>query len=338
MPDKISHAFLTLYTRGPRVLLSTSKPPCLTGAERRYERAPRGARVYFSRTMHPAATTTDSREAGALQAGEFRPITHGAQLVSTRAKGFQLVETRHAARVALQKHAHADASVNFVITGSVRETVGDIARRREYDCGPGSLLYKPAGEYHANVYGSTGARCLIIQPSAATLRNLIDAGLRVSDNPFPVDPRPAQIAARIYAELRRGGDLSSLGIETGVLTLFSLLSRGKRSRAKPPWLPQARDYLAENSRSTIVLRDLALALDVEPAELSRAFHAAYGLTPSDFVRRQRTRWAAAKLSQGTRRLSEIGLRAGFVDQSHFSRTFRAHYGMTPLQYRTLTAR
>jgi len=132
---------------------------------------------------------------------EFRSITSGHRLVSRRVGGFQLTETRHSAGSILQKHSHGDASVNFVIAGRLRETVGDVARRREYDCDAGSLLYKQPDEYHANVYGPEGARCLIIQPSAESLRALADAGHRADGNPFPLDPRPAQIAGRIYAQM-----------------------------------------------------------------------------------------------------------------------------------------
>lgn len=269
---------------------------------------------------------------------EFRSITSGDRLVSFQLGGFQLIETRHPAHFVLHKHSHADASVNFVISGRLRESVGNIARRREYDCRPGSVLYKQADEYHANTYGFAGARCLIIQPSAYRLQTLIAAGFRANDTPFPLDPRPAQIAGRIYAELRRGDDLSSLAMEADMLTLFSLLSRGSRTRATPSWIAHARDYLTDNSRQRIVLGKVAKALGVEPSELSRGFHRVYGVTPSDFVRRERTRWAAAKLSEGRDPLSGIGLRAGFVDQSHFTRTFHAHYGLTPRRYRALTAR
>jgi AraC family transcriptional regulator len=269
---------------------------------------------------------------------EFRSITSGHRLVSRRVGGFQLTETRHSAGSILQKHSHGDASVNFVIAGRLRETVGDVARRREYDCDAGSLLYKQPDEYHANVYGPEGARCLIIQPSAESLRALADAGHRADGNPFPLDPRPAQIAGRIYAEMRQSDDLALLTVEADVLALFSLLSRRSRRRSILPWIARARSYLADNSRQRIVLGDLARSLGVDPSELSRGFRRTYGVTASDFVRRERTRWAAARLSRDNDSLCEIALCAGFVDQSHFARTFHAHYGMTPRRYRRLTAR
>ena len=275
---------------------------------------------------------------GISESADFQQITSGDQLISAQFAGFQLIETHHLPGTALKRHAHADASVNFVISGGLRETVGNLARRREYSCGPGSVLYKPGAEYHTNAYGPGGARCLIIQPSAARLQSLIDIGFRVGETLYPQDPRPANLVGRIYAELRHADDVSFLAIEADVLTLFSVLSGITVNPKKPVWLSHARDYLVQHSRAKISLRDVALALDIDAAELSRAFRRAYGVTPSEFVRKERTRWAASKLAGGKRTLSDIGLSAGFVDQSHFSRTFRIHYGVTPQRYRELTAR
>jgi AraC family transcriptional regulator len=275
---------------------------------------------------------------GVNENADFHEITSGDQLISAQVAGFQLIETRHLPGAALGRHAHADASVNFVISGGLRETVGNFARRREYMCGPGSVLYKPAAEYHSNSYGPKGARCLIIQPSAARLQSLTEGGFRVGETVYPEDPRPAQLVGRIYAELRNADNVSSLAIEADVLRLFSVLSGTTVNPKRPWWLSHARDFLVQHSRAKILLRDVALELDVDSAELSRAFHRAYGITPSEFVRKERTRWAASQLADGKRPLSDIGLSAGFVDQSHFSRTFRIHYGVTPQRYRELTAR
>lgn len=267
----------------------------------------------------------------------FQEITFGDQLVSAQVAGFQLIETHHGPGMALSRHAHADASVNFVISGGLRETVGNLARRREFTCGPGSVLYKPPAEYHANSYGVRGTRCLIIQPSPACLQALVEGGFRVGETLFPEDPRPSQLMARIYAELRHADDVSQLAIEGYILSFFSLLSYATRRPKKPTWLSDAREFLTEHKLKKICLKDVASTIGIAATELSRTFHRAYGLTPSEFVRKERTRWAASELADGRRALSEISLSAGFVDQSHFTRTFRAHYGVTPRRYRQLTA-
>jgi AraC family transcriptional regulator len=200
------------------------------------------------------------------------------------------------------------------------------------------VLYKPAAEYHANSYGARGTRCLIIQPSEARLQALLDDGFRVGETLFPEDPRPSQLMARIYTELSHRDDVSPLAIEDYVLRFFSLLSRTTTKPKRPAWLGAAKEYLTEHSRQKIRLSEVAAALAIDATELSRAFHRAYGLAPSEFVRKERTRWAASQLAGGPRTLSDIGLSAGFVDQSHFTRIFRAHYGVTPRRYRELTTR
>jgi hypothetical protein len=84
---------------------------------------------------------------GIIENADFQQITSGNRLISAQFAGFQLIETHHLPGAALTRHAHADASVNFVISGGLRETVGNLARRREYLCGPGSVLYKPAADF-----------------------------------------------------------------------------------------------------------------------------------------------------------------------------------------------
>jgi transcriptional regulator GlxA family with amidase domain len=51
------------------------------------------------------------------------------------------------------------------------------------------------------------------------------------------------------------------------------------------------------------------------------------------VRRLRIERATHDLVTSNAPLSEIGVRAGFFDQSHFSKVFQRHTGLTPAAYR-----
>jgi AraC-like DNA-binding protein len=49
--------------------------------------------------------------------------------------------------------------------------------------------------------------------------------------------------------------------------------------------------------------------------------------------RCRLRDALALMQDGSTTLSDVALRAGFFDQSHFSTAFRKRFGLTPQAYR-----
>jgi AraC family transcriptional regulator len=270
---------------------------------------------------------------------EFHAITRGEELVAYQLDGFRLVETHHSARTQLPRHAHDEASINFVFRGSLSESVGALAGRSPFQCDPGTMLYKPPAEYHANSYENAGARCLIVQPSAERLVELADAGVKVHAVTFSGDPRFAHLMGRIYSEIKAPVEgLTELAVEGYVETIFSLMARADLRREKPAWVRTASEFLSAHSRERLSLRAVARAVGVHPTDFSRAFRRVYGITPSDFVRKERTKWAAAQLADRERALTDISLSAGFADQSHFTRTFQAHYGVTPSRFRKLFGR
>jgi AraC family transcriptional activator of tynA and feaB len=79
---------------------------------------------------------------------------------------------------------------------------------------------------------------------------------------------------------------------------------------------------------------IAHRLHVSTRTLHRAFEGGKA-TMHDFIRKERLARCAADLCNRTdrRSISEIALRWGFNDVSHFSRTFRANFGMSAREFR-----
>lgn len=90
---------------------------------------------------------------------QFSPITLGERLRTITAGGFVLTETVHPPNQQLSRHSHELTNIAFVLNGSFTEVLG----RKSIECRPQSLLIKPAGETHANIYGRAGVRCLLIE-------------------------------------------------------------------------------------------------------------------------------------------------------------------------------
>jgi transcriptional regulator GlxA family with amidase domain len=83
----------------------------------------------------------------------------------------------------------------------------------------------------------------------------------------------------------------------------------------------------------ITNRHLASISNMSLRAFERQFRATFHLTPQRFLRKLRLRIASRTMMYTDDSLSEIALKCGFADQSHFSREFRRQFGRTPREYR-----
>ncbi|MGI5399046.1 AraC family transcriptional regulator [Streptomyces sp. CA-135486] len=110
------------------------------------------------------------------------------------------------------------------------------------------------------------------------------------------------------------------------------LERGGRTRTVAR---RARALLEEAYAEQIPAERLAEAAGCSRFALYRAFHAEYGMSPSDCQRLLRLRRARALLAHGSS-AAEAAAAVGFADQSHFHRWFVRCFGVTPGAYRNAT--
>ena len=80
------------------------------------------------------------------------------------------------------------------------------------------------------------------------------------------------------------------------------------------------------------LRELAQRVGASPFRVIRAFRAATGLTPHQYLIQVRVEKARQLLAGGAVP-SLAALKAGFADQSHLTHHFKRHLGITPATYR-----
>ncbi|CAN0211036.1 unnamed protein product [Ectocarpus sp. 12 AP-2014] len=83
--------------------------------------------------------------------------------------------------------------------------------------------------------------------------------------------------------------------------------------------------------------ELASLLGLSASHFSHAFKQTTGVTPLTYVAAARVEAAKQDLLCSTCSLSEIALRHGFCDQSHFCRVFRRETGLSPQAWRKLHA-
>jgi AraC-like DNA-binding protein len=106
-----------------------------------------------------------------------------------------------------------------------------------------------------------------------------------------------------------------------------------RGGLPPRVLRRIREYIDGNIEQRISVKLLAGLANLSICYFVRAFKQSMGITPHDYLVRQRVERTKQLLSGTDMPLSEIALAAGFADQSHFARRFRQYVGMSPRDYR-----
>jgi AraC family transcriptional regulator len=102
----------------------------------------------------------------------------------------------------------------------------------------------------------------------------------------------------------------------------------------PRRLRRVLDYLQDNLEGDLSLQRLAGLAEMSLDGFIRVFKKSMGVPPHQYVLRKRVERAQALLGNRALSLTEVSLRSGFADQSHFSRMFHRLIGFTPRQYRT----
>ena len=167
------------------------------------------------------------------------------------------------------------------------------------------------------------------------------------------------------AELRRLGQrLAALGVETdrarfvenyarsrvvprvqyeAILQLLAIFAQQlgelsnqlllQEERPEQPAIARARAYIAERHTEVLTLTDVARAVNMSSYHFCKRFHAATGLTFTDYVARVRVEHVRQSLLDPHVRISEAAYAAGFQSLSQFSRVFRRIVGESPSAFR-----
>jgi AraC family transcriptional regulator len=85
---------------------------------------------------------------------------------------------------------------------------------------------------------------------------------------------------------------------------------------------------------SLALSDLASEAGLSVRQFCRAFRASTGMSPYQYVLRERVARAQNLIAAG-RPLVEIALLCGFADQSQLTRVFTRHVGLSPAAYRRI---
>lgn len=98
-------------------------------------------------------------------------------------------------------------------------------------------------------------------------------------------------------------------------------------------LRRAKEFINEHLEEDLTLQQVAEAVGFSQFHFNRAFRRSTGLTPQQYLTQQRINRAKELLSNGDLPLVEVGIQAGFKNQSHFTTLFRKFTALTPKAFR-----
>jgi AraC-like DNA-binding protein len=96
---------------------------------------------------------------------------------------------------------------------------------------------------------------------------------------------------------------------------------------------RATDILTANLDGSVALADIAKECRLSVSHFSRAFRQSTGVTPHSWLLNRRVELAKVLLRDREPSLSEVALRCGFADQSHFTRVFSRRASVSPGAWR-----
>lgn len=254
----------------------------------------------------------------------------GEVVRSGAAPGLRYSELVHSVGSSQPPHAHRLSFFALTMDGTYWEEAGD----RVHECGPGSVLFLPAGAEHAITVVLKMARCFLVEVDGSGIASRFE--LKVSPSILHAQGGPMAAALRdMYDEVRLRDSSSPLALHGLLLQLLAGASRSAIDIESGPGGPLSRinDLLRERFRERLTIEEIAGSVGLSSGQVSRIFRGAHRRTIAEEQRRLRIEYARRRMMEPAVPLAKIAEESGFADQAHFCRAFKRVTGTTPARYR-----
>jgi len=156
------------------------------------------------------------------------------------------------------------------------------------------------------------------------------------------DPQIGFLLCSMRAEIEAGCATGRLYAESLSLALITYLANRYPDRSAVEGLRKAklssaqfgrvRDYVRAHLARELGLAELATVVHLSPHHFCLLFKNTAGITPYQYVLRERVYESTKRLGARLVPIVEIASALGFANQSHFTAVFRKVTGMTPKDY------
>ncbi len=227
-------------------------------------------------------------------------------------------------------HTHDTWTLFLVDEGSVAYDLDRHARGAE----PSMVSLLPPGVVHDGRPGRSGGyqkRAIYLEPAV-----IGDALVgRAVDQPVLADPGLRRQVSRLHDALGCVDDAFEAEtrlafVAERIQQAFGAVDGGTSpGRDRPDDLAEAfRAYLDEHVTETVTVAAAARRLDASPTQVTRAFVAAFHITPHAYLVARRLDLARTRILDG-RPLADVAADVGFFDQAHLTHRFKRFLGVTP---------
>jgi AraC-like DNA-binding protein len=160
---------------------------------------------------------------------------------------------------------------------------------------------------------------------------------------FVINRRVDLLCSLLMQETENGASLGSLYFKT--LATALIIAVASQADVRLPGagnvyiqnqqIQRAVSYIEANFRSKLTIEDLARVSNLSLFHFCRLFSRMVGLTPHEYIRSCRIRFAERLLwLHGAQcSIAEVAAESGFADQAHFTRHFRRALGKSPHAFR-----
>jgi AraC family transcriptional regulator len=227
--------------------------------------------------------------------------------------------------------------VGFAFDGQVGVHAFGSDRKAAFRARPNGLAHVPAGcdVYSHSKHGGEYLKITFEKQHGETW----PWSRRFSD---VIDPVAIGAAQRLRRLLLAGDRIDELQCERFVQALkertVCALGGTPIERAARCWMTPRRLRLVEDLIETrldakLTVQELSGALRLSAGFFARAFHAAVGQAPHDYIIDRRVSRARTLLRNAALDLAAIAHASGFASHAHMTATFRQRLGVTPSEFR-----
>lgn len=154
----------------------------------------------------------------------------------------------------------------------------------------------------------------------------------VTDRIILLPVNNGEVLVKCFEALQRA--LSSEGNRAKAFSLLYEMLSELSAQKTPAVLAPALRYIYESYASPdIDNARLAARCNISEVYFRRLFHAAFGVSPKQYILSLRLQKAKRLLSEGRFKISAVARECGYESSAHFCRAFKAELGETPGAYR-----